>query len=134
MKHIKTFEGFGSFVGNKLKNLVSGSEEKLYRNELEPLLDRIESEHKELVEEYREVAGELFDAVDTKFNHNDDEQPLNPYTLVGKRKSLRIKLIDLTKKLNDALGDSSLDGYIVKAKGLYELQNEKDDEALEDLE
>jgi len=133
MKHIKTFEGFGSFIGNKLKNLISGAEEKLYRNELEPLLKKIGSEHKELVEDYKEVTTKLFDTVDTKFNHNDDEQPLNSYTLVRKRKKLRSELIDLTKKLNNTLGDSSLDDYITKIEDLYNLQNEKDDAALENL-
>jgi hypothetical protein len=134
MKNIKTYEGFLTKIGNKLKNIISGEEEKLYRNELEPLLNKIKSKNNDLVEDfedYKEDAWELFDAVSTKFNHNDDEQPLNPYSLVSKRKRLRTKLINLTKNLNDKLGDSSLDGYITKIESLYELQNKKDDESLE---
>lgn len=140
MKHIKTFEGFGKFLGNKLKNLISGAEESLYRNELEPLLDKLSKDFKESVADYRVVLEELFGSVDTKFNHNDDDYSLNPFMLVKNRNILRNKVIELTKNLREevksALDETDLeklDAYIVHIEDLYEEQKEKDNERLEDL-
>lgn len=141
MKHIKTFEGFGKFLGNKLKNLISGAEESLYRNELEPLLDKLSNDFKEHVAEYRVALEELFGSVDTKFNHNDDEYSLNPFMLVKNRNQMRNNVIDLTKKLReevkgalDEVDLEKLDTYIVHIEELYEEQKEKDDERLDNLE
>ncbi len=140
MKHIKTFEGFGKFLGNKLKNLISGAEESLYRNELEPLLDKLSNDFKESVADYRVTLEELFGSVDTKLNHNDDEYSLNPFMLVKNRNILRNKVIELTKNLREevkgALDETDLeklDTYIVHIEDLYEEQTEKDKERLEDL-
>jgi hypothetical protein len=120
-------EGIGSFIGNKIKNLISGPEEKLYRNELLPLLNKLGPEYKDLVERYKTLSTELFDAVDASIGGGDEYQPFNPYTHIRKRKRLRSELIELTKVLNDKLGDSSLDGYITKIENLYDRQNDKDD-------